>query len=172
MSDSVQTSPETPATATVLDINQIQQILPHRYPFLLIDRVVEIERRKRIVAIKNVTINEPFFQGHFPGYPIMPGVLMVEAMAQAGGALLLTEIPDRDKMLMVFAGIEKARFRRPVTPGDQVKIVVEVLAWRTTAVRMEGKAYVADKLVAEAIITCRLVPRAQQPSAENGEAQG
>src|SRR3954471_7305598 len=95
---------------TELSITEIQAILPHRYPFLLIDRVVEIERKQRIVAIKNVTINEPFFQGHFPGFPIMPGVLQVEAMAQAGGALLLTEVPDRKNMLMVFAGIEKARF--------------------------------------------------------------
>jgi len=148
-----------PIAPTTLDINQIMAILPHRYPFLLIDRVVEIERRQRIVALKNVTINEPFFQGHFPGFPIMPGVLIVEAMAQAGGALLLTEIPDRDSKLMVFTGIERARFRRPITPGDQVRIVVEVLAWRTSAVRMEGKAYLADKVAAEAVITCRLVPR-------------
>jgi 3-hydroxyacyl-[acyl-carrier-protein] dehydratase len=169
MSDSVQSPP---ATATVLDINQIQQILPHRYPFLLIDRVVEIERKQRIVAIKNVTINEPFFQGHFPGFPIMPGVLIVEAMAQAGGALLLTEVPNRDQMLMVFAGIEKARFRRPVTPGDQLRIVVEVLAWRTIAVRMEGKAYVGDRLVAESVITCRLVPRGAVPATDAEEAQG
>ncbi|HWR17410.1 MAG TPA: 3-hydroxyacyl-ACP dehydratase FabZ [Terriglobales bacterium] len=170
MSDSVQSVPEsTAASQNVLDINQIQQILPHRYPFLLIDRVVEIQPKQRIVAIKNVTINEPFFQGHFPGFPIMPGVLMVEAMAQAGGALLLTEVPDRDNMLMVFAGIEKARFRKPVTPGDQLRIVVEVLAWRTIAVRMEGKVYVGDKLAAEAVITCRLVPRGKAET--GGEAQ-
>ena len=159
MSETTEIAAETAAPIT-LDINQIMEILPHRYPFLLIDRVVEVVRRQRIVALKNVTINEPFFQGHFPGFPIMPGVLMVEAMAQAGGALLLTEIPDRDSKLMVFTGIERARFRRPVTPGDQVKIAVEVLAWRSTAVRMEGKAYVGDKLAAEAVITCRLVPRA------------
>lgn len=168
MSETVET---VAPPATVLDINQIQAILPHRYPFLLIDRVVEIERRKRIVAIKNVTINEPFFQGHFPGFPIMPGVLIVEAMAQAGGALLLTEIPDREHMLMVFAGIEKARFRRPVTPGDQLRIVVEVLAWRSIAVRMEGKAYLGDKLACESVITCRLVPREQKESSGEGEAQ-
>ncbi|HZD94143.1 MAG TPA: 3-hydroxyacyl-ACP dehydratase FabZ, partial [Candidatus Sulfotelmatobacter sp.] len=99
-----------------LDINQIQAILPHRYPFLLIDRVLEIERKKKIIALKNVTINEPFFAGHFPGFPIMPGVLIVEAMAQAGGALLLTEVEDRADKLIVFTGIEKARFRRPVVP--------------------------------------------------------
>jgi 3-hydroxyacyl-[acyl-carrier-protein] dehydratase len=145
---------------TTLDITAIQRILPHRYPFLLIDRVVDLTRRERIVAIKNVTVNEPFFQGHFPGYPIMPGVLMVEAIAQAGGALLLTEVADRDQNLMVFSGIERARFRRPVVPGDQLRIEVTVLAWRMNAVRMEGKIYVGDKRVCEAIVSCRLVPRA------------
>jgi 3-hydroxyacyl-[acyl-carrier-protein] dehydratase len=142
-----------------LDITEIQAILPHRYPFLLIDRVTEIVRKKRIVALKNVTANEPYFQGHFPGYPIMPGVLMVEAIAQAGGALLLTEIPDRHDKLMVFTGIERAKFRRPVTPGDQLRIEVDVLAWRTNAVRMEGHAYVGDKLACEAVVTCQLVSR-------------
>lgn len=141
----ISASAETPQT---LDIAQIQRILPHRYPFLLIDRVVEIARMQRIVALKNVTINEPFFQGHFPGLPIMPGVLIVEAIAQAGGALLLTEVADRDDKLMVFTGIEKARFRRPVVPGDQLRIEVEVKAWRVTAVRMEGRAFVGDKRVA------------------------
>ena len=159
MSDSVQT-PEAPAAAqAAMDIGEIFKILPHRYPFLLIDRVLELERMKRIVALKNVTINEPFFQGHFPEKPIMPGVLIVEAIAQAGGLLLLTEVPNRDEMLMVFTGIEKARFRRPVVPGDQVRIEVEVRAWRITAARLEGKAYVGDKVAAEATVTCRLVPR-------------
>lgn len=145
---------------TTLDITEIQRILPHRYPFLLIDRVVEMTRRERIVALKNVTVNEPYFQGHFPGYPIMPGVLMVEAIAQAGGALLLTEIADREQSLMVFSGIERARFRRPVVPGDQLRIEVTVLAWRRNAVRMEGQIFVGDKRVCEAIVSCRLVPRA------------
>lgn len=157
------------APKTILDINDIQRILPHRYPFLLIDRVVELERRQRIVAIKNVSINEPFFAGHFPNMPIMPGVLIVEAIAQAGGALLLTEVEDRDEKLMVFTGIERARFRRPVMPGDQLRIEVEVKAWRGTAVRMEGKVFVGEKRVAEATVTCQLVPRSrtQQTSSED-----
>jgi 3-hydroxyacyl-[acyl-carrier-protein] dehydratase len=144
-----------------MDINDILRILPHRYPFLLIDRVVELERKQRIVAIKNVTMNEPFFTGHFPGMPIMPGVLIVEAIAQAGGALLLTEVEDRDSKLMMFTGIERARFRRPVLPGDQLRIEVDVKAWRIRAVRMEGTAYVNGKRVAEAVVTCQLVDRPQ-----------
>lgn len=151
--------PELPARKKTLDITEIEAILPHRYPFLLIDRVIDIEPRKRIVAIKNVTANEPHFAGHFPGYPIMPGVLMVEAIAQAGGALLLTEIPDREHKLMVFTGIERAKFRRPVTPGDQLRVEVDVLAWRTNAVKMLGNVYVGDALVCEATVSCRLVSR-------------
>jgi 3-hydroxyacyl-[acyl-carrier-protein] dehydratase len=160
MTDTPQIATETHATEhTTLDIHDIMRILPHRYPFLLIDRVTDLVRMKRIVAIKNVTMNEPFFAGHFPDMPIMPGVLIVEAVAQAGGALLLTEIPDREHKLMVFTGIEKARFRRPVVPGDQLRIEVEVKAWRDDAVRMQGIVYVEDKKVAEAIVTCRLVDR-------------
>lgn len=155
----IEERPENSPPKSSLDINEIQAILPHRYPFLLIDRVIELERMKRIVAIKNVTANEPFFSGHFPGFPIMPGVLMVEAIAQAGGALLLTEIPDRDKRLMVFTGIEKAKFRKPVTPGDQLRIEVDVLVWRMTAVKLQGHAYVGDKLACEATITCQLMNR-------------
>jgi 3-hydroxyacyl-[acyl-carrier-protein] dehydratase len=153
------TVPTATTPPTSKDILEIFKILPHRYPFLLIDRVVELERMKSIVALKNVTITEPFFQGHFPGKPIMPGVLIVEAIAQAGGLLLLTEVPNRDELLMVFTGIEKARFRRPVVPGDQLRIVVVVRAWRITAARLEGKAYVDGKVAAEATVTCRLVPR-------------
>jgi len=147
-----------------LDIEDILHILPHRYPFLLVDRVIHITRTKRIVAIKNLTINEPFFEGHFPGHPIMPGVLVVEAMAQAGGVLLLTEFPDRAEKLLLFTGIERARFRRPIRPGDQLRIEVEVLAWRGTAGRMQGKAYVGEKLACEAVVTCRLLDRSPKSS--------
>ncbi len=142
-----------------MDILQIQAILPHRYPFLLIDRVLEMEPRKKIVALKNVTINEPFFAGHFPGTPIMPGVLLVEAMAQAGAVLLLAEIGGSENQLVVFTGIERARFRRPVIPGDQLRIEVNVVAWRRIAGRMEGLVFVGEKKVAEAMISCAVVDR-------------
>ncbi len=163
------TDMENPASGSsehlTLDIEAILKILPHRYPLLLVDRVTELIRTKRIVAIKNVTVNEPFFVGHFPAHPIMPGVLVVEAMAQAGGVLLLTEFPDREQKLLLFTGIERARFRRPVVPGDQLRIEVDVLAWRGTAGRMQGKAYVGDKLACEAVVTCRLLNRpASQPA--------
>lgn len=155
-----------PLEKTTMDIVEIMAILPHRYPFLLIDRVIEMERRTRIVAIKNVTINEPHFTGHFPGYPIMPGVLTIEAMAQAGGALLLQEIPDREDKLMVFTGIEEARFRRPVVPGDQLRIEVTVLNWRSRVVKMKGVCTVEGKVAADAIITCQMVPRVRKPKVE------
>jgi len=154
-----QIADEQPAPRTTMDILEIMSLLPHRYPFLLIDRVIEMERKQRIVAIKNVTINEPHFTGHFPDYPIMPGVLTIEAMAQAGGALLLTEIPDRENKLMVFAGIEAAKFRRPVVPGDQLRIEVTVLNWRTTAVKLRGVATVDGEVACEATIMCMLVAR-------------
>jgi 3-hydroxyacyl-[acyl-carrier-protein] dehydratase len=154
------------ASKKTMDIVEIMSILPHRYPFLLIDRVVEMERKQRIVAIKNVSFNEPQFQGHFPDYPIMPGVMMVEAIAQAGGALLLTEIPDRENKLMVFTGIDSAKFRRPVVPGDQVRIEVKVLNWRTNVVRMQGTATVEGKVVCEATVMCALVPRVKKSPSE------
>ncbi len=161
----------TEKSSGAMDILQIQAILPHRYPFLLIDRVVEIERKKKIIALKNVTINEPFFSGHFPGAPIMPGVLIVEAMAQAGATLLLTEIEDRESQLVVFTGIERARFRRPVVPGDQLRIEVTVLAWRRIAGRMEGKVFVDGKLVAEATVSCAVVDRSRtKPAPQNSVA--
>ena len=165
--DTVQSTTEAPAAEkTTLDIQEIFRILPHRFPFLLIDRVLDIQRQKSITAIKNVTINEPFFAGHFPNLPIMPGVLIVEAMAQAGGVLLLTEYHDRDEKLVLFTGIERARFRRPVVPGDQLRIEVRVKVWKGTAGRMEGKAYVGDKLVAEANVSCRLVDRSRNKKSE------
>jgi 3-hydroxyacyl-[acyl-carrier-protein] dehydratase len=152
--------PEEPKRT--LDITEIMAILPHRYPFLLIDRVIEMELKKRIVSIKNVTFNEPHFAGHFPDYPIMPGVLMVEAIAQTGGALLLTEIPDRDDKLVVFTGIDNAKFKRPVTPGDQLRIEVTVVNWRTRAVKMHGEITVEGKVVCEATVTCMVVPRVRK----------
>src|SRR5271157_2433807 len=162
------TNMDNPTTGSsehlTLDIEAILKILPHRYPLLLVDRVIELIRTKRIVAIKNVTINEPYFAGHFPNFPIMPGVLVVEAMAQAGGVLLLTEFPDREKKLLLFTGIERAKFRRPVVPGDQLRIEVDVLVWRGSAGRMQGKAYVGTKLACEAIVTCRLLDRERQKS--------
>ncbi len=146
------------------DIQQIMRLLPHRYPFLLIDRVLEVEPKQRIVCLKNVTANEPHFQGHFPDFPLMPGVLIIEAIAQAGGALLLSEIPDREGKLMVFTGIDSAKFRKPVTPGDQLRIEVTVLNWRTTAVKMRGVATVDGKVACEATVMCQLVPRPGNPA--------
>jgi 3-hydroxyacyl-[acyl-carrier-protein] dehydratase len=129
-----------------------------------------MERKTRIVAIKNVTINEPHFTGHFPEFPIMPGVLIVEAIAQAGGALLLTEIPDRDSKLMVFAGIDSAKFRRPVVPGDQLRIEVKVINWRTSAVRLQGTVTVEGKVVCEATIMCALTSRTGKKPAPEASA--
>ena len=142
-----------------MDIQAVMDILPHRYPFLLIDRVVELTPKQRIVALKNVTINESHFQGHFPGYPIMPGVLIVEAMAQAGCILLLKEFADHAEKLIVFTGIEDAKFRRAVVPGDQVRVEVDVLQWSRRGGRMRGNAFVDGKLACAATITCQVVPR-------------
>ena len=144
---------------TLLDINQIQKYLPHRYPFLMIDKVVEMERYKRIVAIKSVTINEGFFQGHFPGKPVMPGVLILESMAQAGGLLLLQEIPDRDKKLLYLASMSDVKFRRPVVPGDQLRVEVNVLAWKGDLCKIEAKAFVESNLAAEAKMLCVMADR-------------
>jgi len=147
-------------------IQEIMDFLPHRYPFLLIDRIVEFERAKRVVAIKNVTMNEQFFQGHFPGAPIMPGVLVIEAMAQAGAVLMLSEMEDRHAKLAVFTGIEGAKFRRSIVPGDQIRIEVDVVSFRTRAGKMAGRATVDGKLACEATLTCMVVPRHQEAKAE------
>jgi len=147
----------------LLDICGIMDSIPHRYPFLLLDRVIEMEPAKRIVAIKCVTFNEPFFQGHFPGAPVMPGVLVVEAMAQAGAVLLLHDMPDRENKLVYFAGIDKARFRRPVVPGDQLRITSEVFKLRSTTCKMKAWAEVDGRVVTEAELMCVLVDRKAVP---------
>ena len=144
---------------TLLDITQIQTILPHRYPFLLVDRIVEYELGKRVVGIKNVTLNEPFFAGHFPGAPVMPGVLIVEAMAQTAGVMMLASLPDRETKLVFFTGIDGAKFRRPVVPGDQLRLELTVLKLRPRYIKLRGEAYVDGQLVAEAEISSALVDR-------------
>ena len=136
---------------TVLDIQAIAELLPHRYPFLLIDRVVNLTPNEEIVALKNVTMNEPFFQGHFPSTPIMPGVLIVEAMAQAGGVLVLDSLPkEKHGRPVYFMGLDKVRFRKPVVPGDQIVFEIKILKLRSKAVKLAGRAIVDDNLVAEA----------------------
>jgi beta-hydroxyacyl-ACP dehydratase FabZ len=145
---------------TMLSITEIMKLLPHRYPMLLVDRILEIhEDGKRIVGLKNVSANEQFFQGHFPGAPVMPGVLIVEAMAQCAAVLFLREIEDRDKKLFLFGGVDKARFRRPVVPGDQLILECEVLQRRASTVKVKGTARVGDTVVAEAELLSVMVPR-------------
>jgi UDP-3-O-[3-hydroxymyristoyl] N-acetylglucosamine deacetylase/3-hydroxyacyl-[acyl-carrier-protein] dehydratase len=141
------------------DINLIQKIMPHRYPFLLVDRILELEDRKRVVGIKNVTINEPFFVGHFPGHPIMPAVLIIEAMAQVGGVMLLNTVDNPDNYLVYFTRIDKARFRKPVLPGDQLRFELELLALKMRVCKMQGYAYVGNDLVAEAELLAKIVDR-------------
>jgi 3-hydroxyacyl-[acyl-carrier-protein] dehydratase len=140
---------------TLLDVNQIRQILPHRYPFLLVDRIVEMDET-HIVGIKNVTANEPFFQGHFPDFPVMPGVLIVEAMAQTAGVQVLSSIPDRDRKLVFLVSVDGARFRKPVVPGDQLRIEMKVVKRKGTVAKMAGVATVDGVLVAEAEVMCKL----------------
>jgi beta-hydroxyacyl-ACP dehydratase FabZ len=142
-----------------MNINEIMKVLPHRYPFLLVDRVLSREVGKRITALKNVTANEPFFQGHFPGVPIMPGVLILEAMAQCAGILFIQETPDAENRLYLFGGIDKARFRRPVVPGDQLILEVEVIQQRSSSARVRGVAKVDGVTVAEAEILSVLGPK-------------
>jgi len=141
------------------DITAIMELMPHRYPFLLIDRIVRMEEGRMVEGIKNVTINEPYFQGHFPGHPIMPAVLIVEAMAQVGGLLLLNSVEDPANHLMYFMGIDQAKFRRPVTPGDQVRFVLHLIKVRKGTAKMRGEAYVDGQLVAEAELMAALVDR-------------
>lgn len=142
----------------VLENIEIRDILPHRYPMLLVDRILEMEE-DRIVGMKNVTANEPFFMGHFPEYPVMPGVLIVEAMAQVGGVLVLKTVPDRKSKLVLFASIEEAKFRRPVLPGDTLIIECKTLKRKETVVKMQGTARVNGQVVAEGIVMCKLIDR-------------
>src|SRR5216684_4183990 len=150
----------------ILDVLEIQKYLPHRYPFLMIDGILEVERLKRIVGVKNVTINEAHFQGHFPGRPVMPGVLIIEALAQAGGLLLLLEVPDRDNKLLYLVAVDGVRFRRPVVPGDQLKLELDVLSWRGDFCKLEGKATVDGQLAVEATLMCKMVDREAPAKAE------
>jgi beta-hydroxyacyl-ACP dehydratase FabZ len=145
----------------MLTIHEIMKILPHRYPMLLVDRVLEIDAGKRIVGIKNVTANEPYFQGHFPGAPVMPGVLIIESMAQLCAILFLADLPDRDRKLFLFGGVDKARFRKPVVPGDQLRLECELLQKRSSSVRMHGIASVDGSIVAEAEMLSIMVERPQ-----------
>jgi 3-hydroxyacyl-[acyl-carrier-protein] dehydratase len=154
----------------ILDITGIQKILPHRYPFLLVDAILEMERWKRIVGIKNVSINEYYFQGHFPGKPIMPGVLIIESMAQTGGLLLLQEVADREEKLLYFVAIDNARFRRPVVPGDQLRIEMTVAAWRGTFCKLQGRATVNGELAAEATLMCKMIDRRDVESSPAADA--
>jgi 3-hydroxyacyl-[acyl-carrier-protein] dehydratase len=161
----------------ILDTNGIQKILPHRYPFLMVDAILEMERFKRIVGVKNVSINESFFQGHFPGKPILPGVLIIEAMAQTGGLLLLQEIPERENKLLYFVAVDDARFRRPVVPGEQLRLEVAVVSWRGNFCKLRGIASVNGEHAAEATLMCKMVdrdpvetPAAAQPAGVAGHS--
>jgi beta-hydroxyacyl-ACP dehydratase FabZ len=152
----------------MLGPKEIEAILPHRYPFLLVDRILELELGKRVVGIKNVTVNEPFFVGHFPGHPIMPGVLILEAMAQVGGVLLMRTLDaNTEKKVIYFTGIDHARFRKPVVPGDQIRIEVEMVQLRRQLCRMKGTASVDGKLAAEAEMGCIVVDRDPQRAADS-----
>ncbi len=151
----------------VFDINAIQRILPHRYPFLLVDKITHLELDKKVIGVKSVTLNEPFFQGHFPGQPVMPGVLIIEAMAQAGGILLLNAFKDPSSKLVLFMGINKAKFRKTVVPGDQLVLEAELVSKKSKVVIISGKAYVDNKLVAEAELMAGVVDRDGQSPNKN-----
>jgi beta-hydroxyacyl-ACP dehydratase FabZ len=146
-----------------MENNEIRATLPHRYPFLLVDRVRELEPGRRIVGMKNVTFNEPFFQGHFPGRPIMPGVLILEAMAQVGGVLAFKSVPPSGSPVVYLTGVDKAKFRKPVVPGDQLRFEVEVLKQRPPFWKMQGKAYVESDLVCEAELTAMVTEEKKEP---------
>ena len=148
-----------------LDINEIRAILPHRYPFLLVDRIVEMEP-ERIVGIKQVTLNEPFFQGHFPDFPVMPGVLIVEAMAQAAGVLVLKSMPDRANKLVLLVAIENARFRRPVIPGDTLRMEMKVIKRKASVAKMAGVATVDGQVAAEVEVMCKLADKEEKSAAQ------
>jgi beta-hydroxyacyl-ACP dehydratase FabZ len=148
----------TSVSTRALDIDAIREILPHRYPFLLVDRIEELEA-ERVVGIKNVTVNEPFFAGHFPDYPVMPGVLIIEAMAQVAGVLVLSGIPDRKSKLVLLAGVDGAKFRKPVRPGDQLRIEMKILRSRASMAKISGTATVDGAIVAEAEMLCVLADR-------------
>src|SRR5580658_11340085 len=143
----------------ILDIQAIRDILPHRYPMLLVDAILELDA-ERIVGIKNVTVNEPFFIGHFPDYPVMPGVLIMEAMAQVAGVLVLSTIPDRHTKLVLLASVDEAKFRKPVRPGDQLIIEMKLSKRKASIAKMFGTASVDGVVVAEAVMLCKLADRA------------
>ncbi len=142
-----------------MDIGKIMDILPHRYPFLLVDRVQDLDPGRRVVALKNVTINEPFFAGHFPGHPIMPGVLIVEAMAQAGGLMLMDELMGSEPKVVYLMSLDGVKFRRPVTPGDQLILEVEMVQARKNTCKMKGLARVEDQVAVEATMMARIMER-------------
>lgn len=142
-----------------MEVERILELLPHRYPFLLVDRVLEVQGTQKIVGLKNVTFNEPFFQGHFPGHPVMPGVLIIEAMAQTGGLLLMEQIPDRASKVVYFMALDNVKFRKPVVPGDQLRMEVEMLQFRGKVARMKGTALVDGKVAAEAEMLAGVVDR-------------
>jgi beta-hydroxyacyl-ACP dehydratase FabZ len=148
---------------SILDIHAIRALLPHRYPMLLVDRIVELEK-ERIVGIKNVTANEPFFQGHFPEFPVMPGVLIIEAMAQTAGVLVLGQIPDRENKLVFLVSVERAKFRKPVVPGDQLRMEAIITKNKISVAKITAKATVDGVLVAEADLMCSLVDKVAQPA--------